>query len=298
MSQSRPDIHYTRSGGVHIAYTVYGEGPDLIFAPGAASGIEWFWEDPHAKSFLDRLASFSRLIIFDKRGTGRSDPIVGAPTLEERADDIGAVLDAVGSEHAAIFGFSEGGSMGVMYAAAHPERVSALVLWSTAVNGLPDPDDPSKPYFAGMDNAERMLETLRDLARGIYPPLLAAEGLPSALAGQARKASFAVDIESDGVGRYPQDVETAVYFVCLEAFQNASKYAGATRVTVELDQHGDELHFAVADDGAGFDPSCTRQGSGTQNMIDRVEALDGTLTITSAPGAGTRVEGRIPVHTP
>ncbi|MEY2568395.1 MAG: hypothetical protein QOE35_2924 [Actinomycetota bacterium] len=139
------------------------------------------------------------------------------------------------------------------------------------------------------------LETLRDLARGIYPPLLAAEGLPSALAGQARKASFEVEIESESVGRYPQDVETAVYFVCLEAFQNASKYAEAGCVKVLLEERQGELHFAVQDDGAGFDAASTRRGSGTQNMADRVEALDGNLTIDSRPGAGTRVEGRIPL---
>ena len=145
------------------------------------------------------------------------------------------------------------------------------------------------------DETGEALETLRDLARGIYPPLLAAEGLPSALAGQARKASFEVQIEADGVGRYPQDIETAVYFVCLEAFQNASKYSQATCVTVDLRETGDELHFSVSDNGAGFDPATVKQGSGTHNMNDRVESLDGTLTITSAPGEGTRVAGRIPV---
>ena len=145
------------------------------------------------------------------------------------------------------------------------------------------------------DETGEALETLRDLARGIYPPLLAAEGLPSALAGQGRKASFAVEIEADGVGRYPQDVETAVYFVCLEAFQNASKYAQASCVKVELGERDGELRFSVTDDGAGFDTSCMKQGAGTQNMADRVEALDGSLTITSSPGAGARVEGRIPL---
>jgi signal transduction histidine kinase len=145
------------------------------------------------------------------------------------------------------------------------------------------------------DETGEALETLRDLARGIYPPLLAAEGLPSALAGQARKASFEVNIEADAVGRYPQDIETAIYFVCLEAFQNASKYSEATCVTVALREVADELHFSVSDNGAGFDPSSARKGSGTNNMNDRVESLDGNLTITSAPGQGTTVAGRIPV---
>jgi signal transduction histidine kinase len=86
-----------------------------------------------------------------------------------------------------------------------------------------------------------------------------------------------------------------VYFVCLEAFQNASKYSEASCVTVDLREVGSELHFSVSDNGAGFDPSTAKLGAGTDNMNDRVESLDGTLTITSAPGAGTRVEGRIPV---
>jgi signal transduction histidine kinase len=139
------------------------------------------------------------------------------------------------------------------------------------------------------------LENLRDLARGIYPPLLAAEGLPAALTAQGRKAPFELSIDADGIGRYPQEVEGAVYFCCLEAFQNTTKYADAKRVVVTLRGDDQRLSFAVEDDGCGFDPDTTPRGSGSQNVTDRVEALDGTVTITSKPGCGTTIRGEIPI---
>lgn len=139
------------------------------------------------------------------------------------------------------------------------------------------------------------LENLRDLARGIYPPLLAAEGLPSALASQARKASVPVDVQAGDIGRYEQDTEAAVYFCVLEALQNISKYAEATAVVLRLHEEDGVLHFEVTDDGKGFDPAETEKGAGSQNMVDRLEALDGHLDIRSAPGRGTSVLGAIPV---
>jgi signal transduction histidine kinase len=139
------------------------------------------------------------------------------------------------------------------------------------------------------------LENLRDLARGIYPPLLAAEGLPSALASQARKVSAAAEVEATDIGRYEQDAEAAVYFCVLEALQNISKYAQATSVVIRLHEEGGILHFEVVDDGRGFDPATTNKGSGSQNMVDRLEALDGHLEIHSSPGHGTSVRGSLPV---
>ena len=127
-----PKTRYARSGDVAIAYQVVGEGPhDLVLAPGFISHVELSWEQPSLRRFLLRLASFSRLVIFDKRGTGLSDPVASAPTLEERADDLRAVMDAAGMERAALLGFSEGGTMALMFAASHPERTSALVLCGT-----------------------------------------------------------------------------------------------------------------------------------------------------------------------
>jgi class 3 adenylate cyclase len=124
-----PETRYAKSGDVHIAYQVTGEGPrDLVFVSSWISQIEQLWELPSAARFLGRLASFSRLILFDKRGSGLSDRVQGSPSIDERMDDIRAVMDAVGSERAALFGTSEGGVLGCVFAATYPERTTALVL--------------------------------------------------------------------------------------------------------------------------------------------------------------------------
>lgn len=127
-----PETRYARSGEVHIAYQVIGSGPfDLVFVPGFISHVDYVWEEPRWSAFLERLASFSRLICFDKRGTGLSDRISAIPTLEERMDDVRAVMDAVGSERAALFGISEGGPMSLLFAATHPDRTLALTLYGS-----------------------------------------------------------------------------------------------------------------------------------------------------------------------
>jgi signal transduction histidine kinase len=137
------------------------------------------------------------------------------------------------------------------------------------------------------------LENLRDLARGIYPPLLADQGLFVALDAQARKAALPVEVEHDGIERYAQEVEAAVYFCVLEALQNVAKYASASSASVRLSEQDGTLTFAVTDDGTGFDPETTPLGTGLQGMRDRLEALGGTLTVASAPGSGTTVSGAI-----
>ncbi|MFL5768215.1 MAG: sensor histidine kinase, partial [Actinomycetota bacterium] len=139
------------------------------------------------------------------------------------------------------------------------------------------------------------LEDLRDLARGIYPPLLADKGLPAALEAQARKSALPVEISPDGVGRYPQEIEAAVYFSVLEALQNVAKYAGASRAEVRLSAADGRLRFEVRDDGSGFDPSRTGYGTGLQGIADRLGALEGALAVSSVPGRGTTVAGDIPV---
>jgi signal transduction histidine kinase len=139
------------------------------------------------------------------------------------------------------------------------------------------------------------LENLRDLARGIYPPLLSDEGLGAALTAQARKSPVPVHLELDGIGRYRQDVEGSVYFCVLEALQNVVKYAQASRVELELRAEPSLLAFSVRDDGVGFDLATAPRGSGVQGMVDRIEAVGGTLEIVSAPGRGTSVAGTIPV---
>jgi signal transduction histidine kinase len=145
-------------------------------------------------------------------------------------------------------------------------------------------------------DATDALENLRDLARGIYPPLLADQGLAAALSAQARKAPVPVEIAPDGVGRYEQEVEAAVYFCCLEAMQNVAKYAKASRVSLALAHRGDQLTFSVVDDGVGFDVERAPRGLGLQGMADRLEAIGGSLEVASVPGGGTTVAGRVPVE--
>jgi signal transduction histidine kinase len=144
-------------------------------------------------------------------------------------------------------------------------------------------------------DAQRALEELRDVARGIYPPLLADKGLAAALKAQAAKSSIAVDVEADGIGRYPEPVEAAVYFSVLEALHNATRHAGATRIDVRLDASPSALAFTVRDDGRGFDPATTGYGTGLQGVEDRLAALDGSLRLESADGAGTAVSGELPL---
>jgi signal transduction histidine kinase len=142
--------------------------------------------------------------------------------------------------------------------------------------------------------AQEALENLRDLARGIYPPLLADRGLAVALEAQALKSPVPVDVEGEGLGRYAQETEAAVYFCCLEAMQNIAKYSSATSAQIRLTSHDDLLLFEVTDDGQGFDAAVTGYGTGLQGMADRLDALGGSLEITSQPGAGTRVTGTLP----
>jgi len=127
-----PETRYARSGDVRIAYQIVGDGPlDLVFVPGFVSNVDLFWETREWAQFFTRLAAFSRLILFDKRGTGLSDRDVGIATLEERMDDVRAVMDAAGSERAALFGMSEGGPMSLLFASTYPHRAQALVLYGS-----------------------------------------------------------------------------------------------------------------------------------------------------------------------
>jgi signal transduction histidine kinase len=144
-------------------------------------------------------------------------------------------------------------------------------------------------------DATEALENLRDLARGIYPPLLADKGLAAALDAQARKATMPTLVGSEGIARYPREIEAAVYFCSLEALQNIGKYAHASSASIRLAEEDGHLIFEVTDDGIGFDPATTGHGSGLQGMVDRLDAIDGTLEVRSAPGEGATVTGRIPL---
>ncbi|MFN2589663.1 MAG: histidine kinase, partial [Actinomycetota bacterium] len=159
-----------------------------------------------------------------------------------------------------------------------------------------DPDHAARLAEDLHRESTAALENLRELARGIYPPLLADQGLVAALQAQAGRAALPVDVVAEGVGRYGQDAEAAVYFCVLEALQNAAKYAQAFRAVITLREVGDALAFSVADDGVGFDPDRTPMGTGLQGMADRLAAIGGGLEVRSAPGAGTTVTGSVPLN--
>ncbi len=189
-----PKTRYARSGGDHVAYQVIGDGPDLVFVSGWVSHVEVAWDVPPLARVLRRLASFARLIFIDKRGTGLSDPLPHdrPPTLEERMDDVRSVMDAVGSERAALLGVSEGGPMNILFAASHPDRTTALVLYGTfarIVNG--------DGYTLGVDPdvAERNFDVVTEqwgegyLATFVGPSLAADPAMVQATARYERMAA-------------------------------------------------------------------------------------------------------------
>jgi signal transduction histidine kinase len=168
-------------------------------------------------------------------------------------------------------------------------------LAETSVDG--DKEGARALLVQAQTDATGALENLRDLARGIYPPLLADQGLAAALETHARKSPVPVAVEADGPRRYPPEIEAAVYFCVLEALQNIAKYAGASLITVRLAGPagtGGILEFSVTDDGTGFDPGSAGYGTGLQGMADRLAALGGDLQVQSEPGHGTTVTGRLP----
>ncbi|MDQ6846396.1 MAG: sensor histidine kinase [Candidatus Dormibacteraeota bacterium] len=159
-----------------------------------------------------------------------------------------------------------------------------------------DPEKARATIVALKADADEALETLRDLARGIYPPLLADKGLAAALRSQAGKATLPVHVHADGVGRYPQDTEAALYFCTLEALQNVQKYAEASSATVLLREDGGRLLIEVVDDGRGFDMTTVKRGAGLTNMEDRLDALGGALQIESSPDHGTTLRATVPAR--
>jgi signal transduction histidine kinase len=177
------------------------------------------------------------------------------------------------------------------------QQLVALAVKARLTRTLTERDPAKAAEMLTQIEAEthETLEDLRDLARGIYPPLLADKGLAAALAAQARKSPIPVAVEADGIDRLPQEVEAALYFSALEALQNTAKYAEATRATVSLSRSNGAVSFTVADDGSGFDSAATGYGTGLQGIADRLGALDGELQVASRPGAGTTVSGRVPV---
>lgn len=190
-----PDIRYARSGDVSIAYSVLGDGPfDLVWTPGALSHLEFVWENEDRRRFFGGLASFSRLIVFDKRGTGLSDRVAGIADLETRMDDIRAVMDAAGSESAVVCGVSEGGPMALLFAATYPERVRALVNYGSLPRFVRGPNfpwqEPKHEYLAEYE-AEVEVWGTEENARE-WLELQGMETTPEAVRERARRDRMAI----------------------------------------------------------------------------------------------------------
>jgi pimeloyl-ACP methyl ester carboxylesterase len=191
-----PPTRYAESGGASIAYQVVGDAPiDVVLVLGYATHLDLQWESPLHAAFFDRISSFARLILFDKRGMGLSDPVSEVPTLEQRVDDVRAVMDAAGSQRAALFGVSEGGPMSLLFAATHPERATALVLHGAMGRTTEAPDYPwAAPADALMESAAQFLAPIwgRD-ARGMVelfaPSLDGAPGVAEFTARLERSAA-------------------------------------------------------------------------------------------------------------
>ncbi len=202
-----PETRYARSGEINIAYQVIGDGPiDLVFVPGFISHLDLQWGDPRVARFFEQLASFSRLILFDKRGTGLSDPVAAPASLEERMDDVRAVMDAAGSERAALFGLSEGGPMSVLFATTYPERTRALILCGTyAYGGYDLEQQPAGERWAQM--FERIQATVTHWGQGqtlgIFGPSADTErdriarGMFERSAASPRMAKMLIDMVED-----------------------------------------------------------------------------------------------------
>ena len=178
------------------------------------------------------------------------------------------------------------------------QQLVALAVKLRLADGMIDRDiaKAHDAITALQEDTNAALEDLRDLARGIYPPLLADRGLRAALEAQAQKAITPVRVDGDSIGRYPREIESTVYFCALEAMNNIAKYADATAASVRLEQRDGFLRFTVRDDGRGFDPRATAGGTGLQGMTDRLEAVGGSLLVESVIGSGTTVTGTVPVE--
>jgi signal transduction histidine kinase len=176
------------------------------------------------------------------------------------------------------------------------QHLVALKIKVGLAESVAEPESKTRPILAQLKHdADEAIDNLRELARGIYPPLLASDGLGAALQAPARRFAVPVELEVDPLARQPREVEGAIYFCCLEALQNVAKYAEASHVKLRVWTQDASLAFAVEDDGKGFEPATVVRSSGLQNMRDRLEALGGSLAVTSAPGRGTRILGRVPV---
>jgi class 3 adenylate cyclase len=170
----QPETRYARSGDFSIAYQVIGDGPmDLVHIPGVLSHLDLAWENPNYRRFMQRLSAFARVLVYDKRGTGLSDPVAEPPSVEERIDDTRAVMDAEGMERAVVFGCSEGATLSAFFAASHPDRVSHAILYGSFARFTPDPPDYPYPPLAEAQVMEAIQEAVQAWGEGTMLTILA-----------------------------------------------------------------------------------------------------------------------------
>ena len=297
-----PRTRYARSGDAHIAYQVFGEGElDLVVVPGFVSNIELSWQFPPIRAFLERLASFARVLIFDKRGTGLSDPVADPPPLEQRMDDMHAVMEAEGVERAALYGISEGGPASLLFAATYPARVSALVLYGSTPRFSAAPDFP---YGASEEQAEALYEEAeRNWGDGallrVFAPSVAEDpqmrelwggflraGASPAMGLRVLRAMLAIDV---------RDVLSSIHVPTLVIHRTGDRIAPveggrliADRVEgarlVELDEP-DHLPFLGDAERLGDEVEEFLTGSRRQRVSDRVLA---TVMFTDIVGSTER----------
>ncbi len=234
-----PKTQYARNGSINIAYQVVGQGPqDLVLVPGFVSHLDLLWTFPEATSFLRRLAGFARLIIFDKRGTGLSDPVAEMSTLEDRMEDLHAVLDAVGSERAVLLGVSEGGPMSILFAATYPERVSSLILYGTfpsaSADAYPSAEVPVRPGD-GIDVLTAIVDEHwgDGQALGFFAPTLAANPTMLRSFGLFERAAASPGMVSALLRSY-KDIDVTKVLPTLRVPTRVIHRTGDTAIPVEL----------------------------------------------------------------
>ena len=283
----------------------YGAPPSAAIALGSGGGLPAFEGESRAAAVQHGGELLGALSLQKPR----NEPLTGTEDelLQDLASQAGLVLrnaaliDELRASRRRLVGAQDAERRKIernLHDGAQQQLIAIMIQLGLLEESADDPGAVRQLAPAVRDGLRAALEDLRDLARGIYPPLLADQGLVPALQAQARKASLPVEIDADGVGRYPQDTEAAVYFCALEALQNTAKYAGASRATISLSCSGDRLRFTVTDDGAGFDTASTGHGTGLQGMADRLDALGGAFDVRSRPGQGTTVSGQLPVFAP
>jgi signal transduction histidine kinase len=223
-------------------------------------------------------------------------PVAGTDQLGDLARSFNQMLEELAASRVRIVTAADSARRKVERD-LHDGAQQRLVLLSLKAGMLERQVGPTPLLAEIRADIEVALAELRDLAHGIYPAVLESDGLVAAVGAVSNDCPLPTTLDSDGTGRYPREIEAAVYFCCLEALQNAAKHAGeGAHAEIRLHHSDGSLHFEVADDGAGFDPAAARDSGGLQNMRDRIGALGGTLSIAAAPGAGTRIAGSLPVE--